>query len=38
MGIIIKSNMLAAEKDTYRLLVYCSAPSNIRDNAISINT
>ena len=38
MGIIIKSNMLAAEKDTYRLLVYCSAPSNIRDNAVSINT
>lgn len=38
MGIIIKSNMLAAEKDTYRLLVYCSAPSNLRDNAISINT
>lgn len=38
MGIIIKSNMLAAEKDTYCLLVYCSAPSNLRDNAISINT
>lgn len=38
MGIIIKSNMLAAEKDTYRLLVYCSAPSRVMDNAISINT
>ena len=38
MGIVIKSNMLVAEKDTCRLLVYCSAPSNIRDNAISINT
>ena len=37
MGITIKMNLLADEKDSYRLLVYCSVPLKINDNLISVN-
>ena len=37
MGMIVKLNMLAADKEAFRLLIYCSAPPNIRDSAVSIN-
>ena len=37
MGMIVKHNMLAADKEAFRLLIYCSAPPNIRDSAVSIN-
>ena len=37
MGTIIKNSMVDAESGTYRLLIYCNAPPNIKDNAVSIN-
>lgn len=37
MGITIKHNTVEAERETYRLLIYCTAPPEIKNKALSIN-